>query len=130
MMEEIHKVTLEIPNEYGVILKRYCNSILTDKDKFYGLAFWKVSNMLNCRIMDVVEFKRFIVLDISKELSLLDDTVQKSVEESKQVLIESFKHLMGYYNNLYEDNFLGFSIWKHAVFSSLRTRIRVEYGRD
>ena len=56
-MEEIHKVTLEIPNEYGVILKRYCNSISTDEDKFYGLAFWKVSNMLNCRIMDVVEFK-------------------------------------------------------------------------
>ena len=69
-------------------------------------------------------------MDISEELSLLDDAVQKSVEENKKILVESFNHLMGYYNNLYEDNFLGFSIWKHAVFSSLRTRIRVEYGRD
>ena len=56
-MEEVRKVILEIPNEYGVILNRYCNSISTDKDKFYGLAFWKVSNMLNCRIMEVVEVK-------------------------------------------------------------------------
>jgi len=69
-------------------------------------------------------------LDISRELSLLDDTVQNSVEENKNNLIESFSHIMSYYNTLYKDNFLGFSIWKHAVFSSLRTRIRVEHGRD
>jgi len=57
-MEEVKRVSLEIPNEYGVVLKKYCNSISTDKDKFYGLALWKIFNMTNCRTMDVVEFKK------------------------------------------------------------------------
>ena len=56
-MEDIPRVNLEIPNEYGAILKRYCRSLITDKDKFYGFALWKIFNMSNCRNMDVVEFK-------------------------------------------------------------------------
>ncbi len=55
-MEDVQRVNLEIPNEYGSILKRYCSSLVTDKDKFYGFALWKVFNMSNCRNMDVVEF--------------------------------------------------------------------------
>jgi len=57
-MEDVRRVILEIPNEYGFILKKYGKSIETDKDKFYGFALWKVFNMTNCRTMDVVEFKK------------------------------------------------------------------------
>ena len=56
--DDIKRVSLEIPNEYGFILKKYGKSIETDKDKFYGFALWKVFNMTNCRTMDVVEFKK------------------------------------------------------------------------
>tara|TARA_R110000824_G_scaffold227546_1_gene415354 strand:- start:159 stop:368 length:210 start_codon:yes stop_codon:yes gene_type:complete len=69
-------------------------------------------------------------LDIKEELTRLDKTMQLSVEENKLDLILSFEHLMSYYKNLYKDNFLGFSIWKNAIFSSLRTRRKIEYRRD
>jgi hypothetical protein len=69
-------------------------------------------------------------LDIKKELTRLDKTMQLSIEENKLDLILSFEHLMAYYKNLYEDNFLGFSIWKNAIFSSLRSRRKIEYRRD
>tara|TARA_R100000306_G_C4302930_1_gene106068 strand:+ start:124 stop:333 length:210 start_codon:yes stop_codon:yes gene_type:complete len=69
-------------------------------------------------------------LDIKEELTRLDKTMQLSVEENKSDLVLSFGHLMLYYKNLYEDNFLGFSIWKNAIFSSLRTRRKIEYRRD
>jgi hypothetical protein len=69
-------------------------------------------------------------VDIEKELSSLDANFQQKIAVTKNALISNFGSLMVYYNTLYKDNFLGFSIWKNAVFSSLRTRREVEHGRD
>jgi|TARA_R110002020_G_scaffold117133_1_gene267851 hypothetical protein len=69
-------------------------------------------------------------LDIEKELSSLDSNMGKKIAVAQNDLISNFGSLMVYYNTLYKGDFLGFSIWKNAVFSSLRTRREIEYRRD
>ena len=56
MTDDIERVNLEIPNEYRFLIKRYKNSHITHKEKFYGFALWKVFNATKLRNMDIVKF--------------------------------------------------------------------------
>jgi|TARA_R110002020_G_scaffold117133_1_gene267852 hypothetical protein len=59
-MEDVERLHLEIPNEYGGLFGRYAQSYLTDRDLFEGFVAWKTVSMGTIRTMDVVEFNKDI----------------------------------------------------------------------
>tara|TARA_R110000824_G_C14710983_1_gene623845 strand:+ start:216 stop:458 length:243 start_codon:yes stop_codon:yes gene_type:complete len=70
---------------------------------------------------------------ISEGLNKLDDMVKENIEVCRVEIPEHSQFLLDAYSKYYStatDSFMGFSVWKNAVFCSLRTKFVTEVNMD
>ena len=70
---------------------------------------------------------------ISEGLNKLDDMVKENIEICRVEIPEHSQFLLEAYSKYYstaKESFMGFSVWKNAVFCSLRTKFVTEVNMD